>query len=317
MGEATPNGFQAAHKRVVIRYKARFDQQLAGALRDAEIGFVKGAGFMGQPQQDEWIRASEAVAMLKPMLTDYPARLRICERAHGGLIRARAGQFHHAGHILHNHNIPQQFRWAEGHAALTQDWTIGDFSTWVDRDTTQLKAFNVTFARVDIEKLLPPPKIAKAETAGHAEEDKQVIGKLDALVPSAGRSYEQAVLDLKDGGRISFRGSALELREALREILDSLAPDSEVMTAPGYVQEKDRDGPTMKQKVRFVLKKKGMRSSSDAPEQAVTAFEESIAALTRAVYERTSKATHVASEREAVVQLRRYVVAIFHDVIGA
>jgi hypothetical protein len=77
MGEATPNGFQAAHKRVVIRYKARFDQQLAGALRDAEIGFVKGAGFMGQPQQDEWIRASEAVAMLKPMLTDYPARLRI------------------------------------------------------------------------------------------------------------------------------------------------------------------------------------------------------------------------------------------------
>jgi Predicted pPIWI-associating nuclease len=107
------------------------------------------------------------------------------------------------------------------------------------------------------------------------------------------------------------------LREALREILDSLAPDSEVMTAQGYVQEKDRDGPTMKQKVRFVLKKEGMRSSSDAPEQAVTAFEESIAALTRAVYERTSKATHVASEREAVVQLRRYVVAIFHDVIGA
>jgi hypothetical protein len=281
------------------------------------IGFVKGAGFMGQPQQDEWIRASEAVAMLKPVLTDYSARLRICERAHGGLIRARAEQFHYAGHILHNHSIPQGFWWAEGHEALTQDWDIGDFSTWIDRGSTQLKAFNVTFARADIEKLLPPPKSAKVETAEHAEEDRQVISKLDALVPSAARSYEQAVLDLKDGGRISFRGPALELREALREILDCLAPDSEVTIAPGYVQEKDRDGPTMKQKVRFVLKKKGMRSSSDAPEQAVTAFEESIAALTRAVYERTSKATHVASEREAVVQLRRYVVAIFHDVVGA
>src|ERR1700684_2893712 len=63
-----PNGFQAAHKRIVAQYKARFDQQLAGALRDVEIGFVKGVGFMGQPQQDEWIRASEAVAMLKPVL---------------------------------------------------------------------------------------------------------------------------------------------------------------------------------------------------------------------------------------------------------
>jgi uncharacterized membrane protein affecting hemolysin expression len=102
-------------------------------------------------------------------------------------------------------------------------------------------------------------------------------------------------------------GSALELREALREILDRLAPDSEVIAAPGYVQEQDRAGPTMKQKVRFIMKKKGKRSSSDAPEQAVTAFEEAIAALTRAVYERSSQATHVASERQTVVQLRRYV----------
>jgi hypothetical protein len=71
----------------------------------------------------------------------------------------------------------------------------------------------------------------------------------------------------------------------------------------------------MKQKVRFILKKMGKRSSSDAPEQAVTTFEASFAGLTRAVYEGSSKATHVAGEREAVVQLRRYVVAILHDII--
>ena len=71
----------------------------------------------------------------------------------------------------------------------------------------------------------------------------------------------------------------------------------------------------MRQKVRFIMKKRGERSSSETPEQAVTAFEEAIASLTRAVYERSSKATHVAGERVAVVQIRRYVVAIFHDIL--
>jgi hypothetical protein len=134
-------------------------------------------------------------------------------------------------------------------------------------------------------------------------------------VPSAAQSYKQAILDLTDSSRVSFRGPALELREALREILDHLAPDSEVTAAPAYAQEKDRNGPTMKQKVRFIMKKNGKRSSSDAPEQTVTAFEEAIAGLTRTVYERSSKAAHVAGERQTVVQIRRYVVAILHEII--
>jgi Predicted pPIWI-associating nuclease len=267
------------------------------------------------PKQDEWVRAAEAVAMLKPILSEYSAQLRICQRAHGGLIRARAEQFHHGQRVFHDHDIPKEFWWAEGHQALEQDWLAGDFSTWIERRSVQLKAFGVTFARADIQKLLPPQNSVKAEAIAHTEEDEQIIDKLDALVPSAALSYKQAILDLKDDSRVSFRGPALELREALREILDHLAPDSEVMAASGYVQEKDRAGPMMKQKVRFILKKKGKRTSSDAPEQTVTAFEEAIAALTRAVYERSSKATHVASERQTVVQLRRYVVAILHEII--
>ncbi len=103
------------------------------------------------------------------------------------------------------------------------------------------------------QELLPPPNSVKAEVVAHTEEDEQIISKLDALVPSAALSYKQAILDLKDDSRVSFRGPALELREALREILDHLAPDSQVTVAPGYVQEKDRTGPTMKQKVQTVV----------------------------------------------------------------
>jgi len=36
---------------------------------------------------------------------------------------------------------------------------------------------------------------------------------------------------------------------------------------------------------------------------------------TRAVYNLSSKATHVAGEGKAVVQLRRYVVTIFHEIL--
>lgn len=300
LGVVPPCGFPDDRQRIVAQYQAQFDQRLAGALRDVEIGFVKGSGFAGSPKPDEWVRAAEAVAMLKSTLTEHSACLRICERAHGGLISARAEQFHHGQRIFHNHDVPKEFWWAEGHEALEQSWAIGDFSTWINNGSVQLKAFGVTFARADIQKLLPPPNSKRTGTVVHTEEDDEIISKLDALVPSAALSYKQAMLDLGDDGRVSFRGSALELREALREILDHLAPDSEVTTASGYVQESGRTGPTMKQKVRFVMRRKGKRSSSDVPEQALTAFEEAIAGLTRAVYERSSKATHVASERQTV-----------------
>jgi hypothetical protein len=292
----------------------RRGRQFLSLFHDAELGLVLGDGSAAMPTQDEWVRAAEAVAMLKPILTEYSARLRICERAYGGLIRSRAEQFHIGERISHNDDIPKGFWWAEGHEALTQDWAAGDFSTWIKNNSVQLKAFGVTFARADIQKILPPPSSVKAEKGAPAQEDEDIVEKLDALVPSAALSYKQAILDLRDDSRISFRGPALELREALREILDHLAPDGEVTAAADYKQQKDRAGPTMKQKVRFIMKKKGRRSASDAPEQAVTAFEESIAGLTRAVYELSSRATHVAGEREAVVQLRRYVVAIFHEI---
>jgi Predicted pPIWI-associating nuclease len=264
-------------------------------------------------RQDEWVKAAEAVAILKPILDEYSARLRICERAHGGLIRARAEQFQHGQRVFLNHDIPKEFWWAEGHRALEQDWAVGDFSTWIERGSIQLKAFGVTFPRADIGKLVPP--LDKAETVAHTEEDEDVIEKLDALVPSAALSYKQAILDLRDDNRVSFRGPALELREALREILDHLAPDGEVTAAPGYKQVKDTAGPTRKQKVRFIMQKKGKRSSSDAPEHAVMAFDQAIAGLAGAVYDRSSEATHVAGERQTVVQLRRYVVTIFQEII--
>jgi hypothetical protein len=152
--------------------------------------------------------------------------------------------------------------------------------------------------------------------ANTSAEDERVMQTLEGLVPSAALSYRQAIIDLADENRLSFRGPALELREALRETLDHLAPDSEVTSAPGYVLEKNRHGPTMRQKVRFILKARGQsKSSSEVPEQTTTTIDEMVGILTRSIYDRSSIATHVASERRAVIQIYRYVVAILHDIL--
>jgi hypothetical protein len=147
-------------------------------------------------------------------------------------------------------------------------------------------------------------------------EDMRVIKTLEGLVPSAALSYRQAIIDLSDDKRLSFRGPALELREALRETLDHLAPDTEVKAMPGFALEKDQKGPTMKQKVRFILKARGQsKSASVVPEQSTTTVEEMVGSLTRSIYTLSSVATHVASERKAVIQIRRYVVAALHDIL--
>src|SRR5258708_13480043 len=52
--------------------------------------------------------------------------------------------------------------------------------------------------------------------------DSRIIETLTKLLPSAASAYEQALTDLGDTRRASYRGPATDLREALRETLDHL-----------------------------------------------------------------------------------------------
>jgi hypothetical protein len=147
-------------------------------------------------------------------------------------------------------------------------------------------------------------------------DESKLLDAVEQLVPSAGISYRQALTDLRDGKRMSFRGPALELREVLREILDHLAPDKDVIASPGFQLERNRFGPTMKQKVRYILKKRGDgKTKASSPEDSVSAVDAVIGDLTRSVYDLGSLATHVASERRQVVQVKRYIEAVLHDIL--
>jgi hypothetical protein len=147
-------------------------------------------------------------------------------------------------------------------------------------------------------------------------EEQKLAATLEALVPSAGLSYKQALADLNDEKRVSFRGPASELREALREALDALAPDDDVMKSDGFKLEEGKKQPTTKQKVRFILRARGLsKSNREVPEDTANAIDELIGHLTRSVQNLSSIATHVATEKTNVRRVKRYIDAVLHDIL--
>jgi hypothetical protein len=148
----------------------------------------------------------------------------------------------------------------------------------------------------------------------HTSGEIRIAETLAGLVPTAGLSYRQALSDLADPDRESFRGPATELREALREVLDHLAPDEDVLKSDGFRLEPERTKPTMKQKVRFILRARD-ESATDTPEKAVETIEGLVGGFTRSIYNFGSQVTHVAGERRAVINLKRYVEVVLSHLL--
>lgn len=146
--------------------------------------------------------------------------------------------------------------------------------------------------------------------------DGRIIETLKELIPSAAFSYEQALLDIAGPQRKSWRGPATDLREALRETLDHLAPDKDVTSQPGFKLEPDAKGPTMKQKARFILRKRGLsKTLSETPEKAVDSIETVISSFVRSVYKRSSISTHTPTVRDEVLRVRDWVRIVLCELL--
>lgn len=151
---------------------------------------------------------------------------------------------------------------------------------------------------------------------GITVQDKNILRTLELIVPVAAISYKQAVEDLQ-GKRFSYRGTATELRETLREVLDHLAPDQEVISASGFKFEEGKKKPTMKQKVRFILKNRGKNATAiGTPEEATLIVDEGIAKLVRATYERGCLSTHTQGEgRSEALQIKIYLDSVLCELL--
>ncbi|MBW7965304.1 hypothetical protein [Bradyrhizobium sp. BR 10261] len=139
---------------------------------------------------------------------------------------------------------------------------------------------------------------------------------LRRIVPAAAVSYEQVIIDLADVRRHSYRGIAHELREVLRETLNYLAPDAEVMAVHGFKLEKDQDKPTQRQKALHVLRKRKLsKEEMSAPELTINLAEELSATITRNAYTRGAKDAHTLSSAPEVRQLKMWIDAVLGELL--
>jgi len=143
-----------------------------------------------------------------------------------------------------------------------------------------------------------------------------ILSTLHTMLPSAAKSYEQVLLDIRDIGRVSYRGTAADLREVVREVLDHLAPDEVLMNSADFRLEQGQSGPTMKQKVRFILRaRRAGDSTRQTAENSVQHLDENVASLGRAVYTRGATDVHTARPREEVLNFKGYADAVLGELL--
>jgi predicted pPIWI-associating nuclease len=170
----------------------------------------------------------------------------------------------------------------------------------------------------NIKELLSKISLANQEKmfSPLGELENTIYSSLLKTIPSAAMTYKQAVMDLADGNRISYRGVANEFRETLRETLDFFAPENIVTSQPNFKFENGKTNSTIKQKVRYILKSRGaVNNALKTPEDAIEIIEDRIASFTRATYERSSISTHIASEKSEVQQIKHYTNAILVELL--
>lgn len=152
---------------------------------------------------------------------------------------------------------------------------------------------------------------------GPAPVDELIIATLREICPPAAAAYAQGVNDLEALDRASWRGPATELREALRETLDALAPDKDVEAMPGYKHEPNATRPTMKQKAKFILKNREMKGAQvDHSVGVVENVDDMVSGITRSVYSRSSVSTHTPTSRDEVVRLHVWVRLILCELLA-
>lgn len=128
---------------------------------------------------DNWIHASEAYARVHAHQPGRAAEA-ICERAYDGLIAARAERLILGNKVSELADVPKEFWWARGGAALDAKWALGDFVTWID-NRIHCRAYGVEFARADIERMLPLPKrtiAGEGQNEGNFESARRCLSEL-------------------------------------------------------------------------------------------------------------------------------------------
>lgn len=143
---------------------------------------------MTTPANDEWMSAKEALEyFLSRGVSYYEAKTTIFDRAHEGLIGARAKLVTVAGARYIDDEVPPDL-WAE---ELSEKWDAGDFAI-ASQYSYSLKAFGVEFRRSDIEQMGPPSHVS---SGGASFRPAQSFNAQTVFIGHGGRSSEWLKLE--------------------------------------------------------------------------------------------------------------------------
>jgi hypothetical protein len=138
---------------------------------------------------------------------------------------------------------------------------------------------------------------------------------LENISPNLANSYAQVKQDIQDSDRLSWAGTAHEIREILANLLRILAPDKDVKSQSWYRQEGDSLKPTRKQRVRYILHSRGANSIQREVVERVDILDEMVAGLINSAYGRASDAAHTFKTKKEVIKLLGYFEAFAHDLL--
>jgi hypothetical protein len=147
-----------------------------------------------------------------------------------------------------------------------------------------------------------------------------VANKLEAMAPSLRDSYEQVISDLSSNTRKSYKGSANELRELLREVLYRLAPDDAIRKQSWFKSAHPNDATSIKityaERTKHILRLKGKGEAFTEPVETYTeAVEDRLGRVVRSTYNRASASAHTHQAKEEIQAQLRYMNALFLELL--
>jgi hypothetical protein len=160
------------------------------------------------------------------------AYVAIATRAHAGMIRTRADRFIFGVKSSENFEIPAEFWWAKGHEALTQNWEIGDFETYLDHKI-RLQAFGVRFHRDGLKQMVP--SAFTPDVAADLKSEGRNLGgrRMSALWPEW---VAELVMQVHESGIPSGSGSQ-GTDELIAKVADRLAARGQEAPSRTTVQD--------------------------------------------------------------------------------
>jgi len=129
------------------------------------------------------------------------------------------------------------------------------------------------------------------------------------------KSYVQIKRDIADTKRISWAGTAHEIREIVATLLRILAPDNKVKEQSWYKNDANSSNPTQKQRVKYILQQNQAGSKESEAINLIVDLEELISNIVRATYSRASDAAHRHKSREEVNRILQYFEVFIQDLL--